>query len=38
VIWDYDVDTNSTLEGTQRNWQLKNFFGVGFSAKFGDNL
>lgn len=38
VIWDYDVDTNSSLEGTQRNWQLKNFFGVGFSAKFGDKL
>jgi hypothetical protein len=38
VIWDYDVDINSSLEGTQRNWQLKNFFGVGFSAKFGDKL
>jgi hypothetical protein len=38
MIWDYDVDTKSDEEGTQRNWQLKNFFGVGFSAKFGDNL
>jgi hypothetical protein len=38
VIWDYDVDTIAEEEGTQRNWQLKNFFGVGFSARFGDKL
>lgn len=38
VIWDYDVDTRGAEEGLQRNWQLKNFFGVGFSAKFGDKL
>lgn len=38
VIWDYDVDTDGTKEGVQRNWQLKNFFGIGFSAKFGDKL
>lgn len=38
IIWDYDVDTNSVQEDIQRNWQLKNFFGVGFSAKFGDKL
>ncbi|MBL7838334.1 MAG: DUF3078 domain-containing protein [Bacteroidetes bacterium] len=38
IIWDYDVDTISDEEGVQRNWQLKNFFGVGFSAKFGDPL
>ncbi|MCC6818396.1 MAG: DUF3078 domain-containing protein [Bacteroidia bacterium] len=38
VIWDYDVDTKSDEEGVQRNWQLKNFFGVGFSARFGDKL
>lgn len=38
IIWDYDVDTRTDEEGIQRNWQLKNFFGVGFSAKFGDKL
>ena len=38
MIWDYDVDTVSDEEGVQRNIQLKNFFGVGFSAKFGDKL
>ncbi|MDP2176766.1 MAG: DUF3078 domain-containing protein [Bacteroidota bacterium] len=38
VIWDWDVDTNPSLEGVQRKVQLKNFFGVGFSAKFGDKL
>ena len=38
VIWDYDVDTDPVAEGIQRKWQLKNFFGVGFSAKFGDKL
>lgn len=38
MIWDYDVDTVGDSEGTQRNIQLKNFFGVGFSAKFGDKL
>lgn len=38
LIWDYDVDTVSDEEGVQRNFQLKNFFGVGFSAKFGDKL
>lgn len=38
IIWDYDVDTKTTEEGTQRNWQFKNFFGVGFSATFGDKL
>ncbi len=38
IIWDYDVDTNNVQELTQRNWQLKNFFGIGFSAKFGDKL
>jgi hypothetical protein len=38
MIWDYDVDTVGDEEGVQRNIQLKNFFGVGFSAKFGDKL
>lgn len=38
MIWDYDVDTVNDEEGVQRNIQLKNFFGVGFSAKFGDKL
>lgn len=38
IIWDYDVDTDNTKEGVQRNLQLKNFFGIGFSAKFGDKL
>lgn len=38
MIWDYDVDTNQDEEGVQRNLQLKNFFGLGFSAKFGDKL
>lgn len=38
TIWDYDVDTNPTEEGIQRNFQLKNFIGLGFSAKFGDKL
>lgn len=38
VIWDYDVDTVTDEEGVQRNWQLKNFFGLGFSARFGDKL
>ncbi len=37
-IWDYDVDVNSVEEGVQRKVQFKNFFGVGFSAKFGDKL
>ncbi len=38
MMWDYDVDTRSEEVGMQRNWQIKNFFGVGFSAKFGDQL
>lgn len=38
IIWDYDIDTRTEEDGLQRNWQLKNFFGVGFSAKFGDKL
>lgn len=39
LIWDFDVDVDNNLEnGTQRRVQLKNFFGVGFSAKFGDKL
>jgi hypothetical protein len=38
MIWDYDIDTKLDEEGVQRNWQTKNFFGVGFSAKFGDTL
>jgi hypothetical protein len=38
LIWDWDVDVNTTLEGVQRKVQIKNFFGVGFSAKFGDKL
>jgi hypothetical protein len=38
MIWDYDIDTKLDEEGLQRNWQVKNFFGVGFSAKFGDKL
>lgn len=38
LIWDWDVDVNTTQEGIQRKIQLKNFFGVGFSAKFGDKL
>lgn len=38
LIWDYDVDTRSDEEGVQRYWQFKNFFGIGFSAKFGDKL
>jgi len=38
MIWDYDVDTRLDEEGLQRNWQIKNFFGIGFSAKFGDKL
>jgi hypothetical protein len=38
MIWDYDIDTRLDEVGVQRNWQIKNFFGVGFSAKFGDQL
>ncbi len=38
MIWDYDIDTKLDEEGMQRNWQIKNFFGVGFSARFGDSL
>ncbi len=38
LIYDYDVDTDPTKEGKQIRIQLKNFFGVGFSAKFGDKL
>ncbi len=38
LIYDYDIDTDPTKEGTQIKVQLKNFFGVGFSAKFGDKL
>jgi hypothetical protein len=38
LIWDWDVDVNPTMEGVQRKVQVKNFFGVGFSAKFGDKL
>jgi len=38
VIWDYDVDVNPSQEGAQRKVQFKNFFGVGFTAKFGDKL
>jgi hypothetical protein len=38
MIYDYDIDTRLDEIGIQRNWQAKNFFGVGFSAKFGDKL
>ncbi len=38
LIYDYDVDTNPSKEGNQINIQFKNFFGIGFSAKFGDKL
>ncbi len=38
MIYDYDVDTNPSEDGSQIRIQVKNFFGVGFSAKFGDKL
>ncbi len=38
LIYDYDIDTDPAKEGKQIRIQFKNFFGVGFSAKFGDPL
>ncbi len=38
LIYDYDVDTDPSKEGDQIRVQIKNFFGLGFSAKFGDSL
>lgn len=38
LIYDYDVDTDPVKEGDQIRVQIKNFFGLGFSAKFGDSL
>ncbi|MBC7424960.1 MAG: DUF3078 domain-containing protein [Bacteroidia bacterium] len=38
MLYDDDIDTNPVEEGIQRRLQMKSFFGVGFSAKFGDKL
>ncbi len=38
LIWDWDVDVSSTMEGVQKKIQIKNFLGVGFTAKFGNKL
>lgn len=38
LVYDYDVDTDPSKEGKQIAIQFKNFFGIGFSAKFGDKL
>jgi hypothetical protein len=39
LIYDHDIDVDNLKEnGIQRAIQFKNFFGVGFSAKFGDKL
>ncbi len=39
ILYDHDVDVDNKMEnGIQRRLQVKNFFGIGFSAKFGDKL
>lgn len=39
MLYDNDIDVNNNPEdGIQRRLQLRNFFGVGFSYKFGDEL
>jgi hypothetical protein len=38
LIYDYDIDTDPAKDGRQIAIQFKNFFGLGFSAKWGDPL
>ena len=36
LIWDYDVDTDASEDGMQRNLQFKNVIGVGVAYTIGD--
>ncbi len=39
MLYDNDIDVNNNVtDGIQRRLQLRNFFGAGFSYKFGDEL